>query len=109
MTGFYVQEGKNLDYTNSTSSPIPAGTLVILGAIAAIAATTIAPGETGAVATEGVFSFEKDNAAVTEGAKVYYSAANDNVTATAADNTYIGIAIAAAEASDTAVSVKLNT
>ena len=117
MKGKYVQSGEYLDYANSSGSKIAAMTLLFIGTIAGIAATDISDGETGAVATKGVYSLDKDGAEITAGAKVYYDAANDRITASA-DNgesgddlvnyAYTGVAIAAAAATDSTVLVRLN-
>lgn len=107
MKGTYIQKGDNLDYTNPTEETIEPGTLIFIGALAAVAAETIKPEETGAAATRGVFAFAKDTAEIAAGDKVYYDAAADTVTATETDAA-AGIAVKDAAADDTAVYVRLN-
>ena len=108
MTGTYKIQGNNIPYTNTGETAIPAGTLVIIGTIAGIAACTIEPGATGTVATTGVFTFGKDATDITAGAVVYYDDSADAVTITASGNTTIGVAIAAAGTSATTADVRLN-
>ena len=108
MIGIYKIPGNNIPYTNTGETAIPAGTLVIIGTIAGIAACTIEPGATGTVATTGVFTLGKDTTDITAGAVVYYDDSADAVTITASDNTKIGVAIAAAGTSATTVDVRLN-
>ena len=108
MTAEYIQEGNNLDYTNSAETAVAAGTLIVMGEICGIAACTIQPGETGVISTTGVWSMPKDDAAITAGAKVYYDDDAGEVTATAGSNTLVGIAAAAAATGDTVAVVRLN-
>lgn len=121
MKAEYVQPGNNLDYINPTEDVIKAGTIVFVGAIAAVAATNIAPDEVGAVATDGVWKLPKGGGAITAGAKVYYDAAADTVTTetgTEVDaeagetetetHAALGVAVADASADAAFVSVKLN-
>ncbi len=107
MATNYVQEGKALNYTPS-GADVASGDLVILGTIAGVAKTDIADGKTGAVHICGVFSLAKASGAVTQGAKLYWSSANSNVTTTASGNTLIGVAAAAAASGDASIPVLLN-
>ncbi len=107
MATNYVQEGKALNYTPS-GADIASGDLVIIGTIAGVARTDIADGKTGAVHICGVFSLPKASGAVTQGAKLYWSSANSNVTTTASGNTLIGVAAAAAASGDASIPVLLN-
>lgn len=108
MIGIYKIPGNNIPYTNTGETAITAGTFVIIGTIAGIAACTIDPGATGSVATTGVFTFNKDTTDITAGAVVYYDESADAVTITDTGNTKIGIAITAASTSATTVDVRLN-
>ena len=108
MKAIYVQPGDTLDYVNTTSSAIDAGTIIIYGARAAVAAATIPPGETGAITLTGAFEVPKATGEITAGAVVYYDAESDKATTTAQDNTVIGIAAYAATSSDETVIVRLN-
>jgi len=107
MATNYVQEGKALNYT-PTGADVASGDLVIIGTIAGVAKTDIADGETGAVHICGVFSLPKASGAVTQGAKLYWSSTNSNVTTTASGNTLIGVAAAAAASGDASIPVLLN-
>lgn len=107
MATNYVQEGKALNYTPS-GADVASGDLVIIGTIAGVAKTDIADGKTGAVHICGVFSLPKASGAVTQGAKLYWSSANSNVTTTASGNTLIGVAAAAAASGDASIPVLLN-
>ena len=107
MNATYVQEGKNLDYTNETEDIITAGTVIVLGTIVGVAATNIEPGEIGTIATTGVWEVAKDSNAITAGAIVYYNDESDVATATT-DEAKLGIAIAEAAAEDGTVLVRLN-
>lgn len=105
MKARFVQDGKYLDYTPEAA--VEAGDVVIVGSIVGVANRPIPAGETGAIATEGVFEIEKDGNAITAGATVYYDAGAGKATATATSNTALGVAVAAAEAEDAYVRVKL--
>ena len=84
MKATYVQKGENINYKNPTEDKITLGTLIIIGAICAVAADDIEPGEIGTVATTGSWNVPKDK---------------DNV---------IGYAIESADAESSTVKVKLN-
>ena len=45
MKATYVQKGENINYKNPTEDKITLGTLIIIGAICAVAADDIEPGE----------------------------------------------------------------
>ena len=97
MKATYVQKGENINYKNPTEDKITLGTLIIIGAICAVAADDIEPGEIGTVATTGSWNIPKDNTAIEIGEKVYYDSEND-----------IGYAIESADAESSTVKVKLN-
>lgn len=101
----YKQKGETVDYVNSGSSKIEAGTIVSLTTRIGIAAGDIAAGATGALLVTGVFEGAKDENAITLGAVVYYDAESDALTATASGNVPAGWAVKAAGASDTAVQI----
>ncbi len=107
MATNYIQEGKSLNYTPSGAA-VASGDFILLGAIGAISKTDIADGKTGAVHICGVFSVPKASGAVTQGAKLYWSAANSNLTTTASGNTIVGVAAAAAASGDSNVQILLN-
>lgn len=69
----YWQNGESLDYRNTTDERIEAGTILPVGTRLGVAACSIAPGETGTVAMEGVFECQKTGTAeILMGAYVYF-------------------------------------
>jgi predicted RecA/RadA family phage recombinase len=106
MAKNFIQEGKVLDYT--AAADIASGQFVLVGAIGAVAIAAIANGATGPVQVTGVFSIPKAAGAVTQGAKLYWDAANSVLTTTASGNTIVGVAAAAAAGGDARVSILLN-
>lgn len=102
-----IQNGKVLDYTNSTGAKILGGSLVIFGVLIGVAVADIEIGETGAVELHGVFEFTKATGAISQGAKVYWDATAGNVTTTATSNTVFGAAAEAALSADATVKVLL--
>jgi predicted RecA/RadA family phage recombinase len=50
----------------------------------------------------------KASGAITQGAKLYWSAANSNLTTTASGNTFVGLAAEAAASGDASVKILLN-
>lgn len=61
----FVQEGDRISYTNGGSA-IAAGALVVVGSLLCVAVTDIGAGETGVLATEGVFTLPKATHASTK-------------------------------------------
>ena len=106
MAKNFIQEGKVLDYT--AAADIASGQFVLVGAIGAVAIAAIANGATCPVQVTGVFSIPKAAGAVTQGAKLYWDAANSVLTTTASGNTIVGVAAAAAAGGDARVSILLN-
>ena len=110
MKARYIQPGNTIDYKNTGSSAITYGSIVPLGtARAGVAAADIPAGQVGALHLCGVFLMDKDSAAVTLGAKVYYDPATDKVSASAPakDGVEAGICVAAADAAALQVAVKI--
>ena len=60
MKASYWQRGETLDYVNSTSDVIEAGTVLDLTSRIGIIEDNINPGEQGCVNVTGVFQMEKD-------------------------------------------------
>ncbi len=89
------------------SGTVTAGSVIIMGAVAGIAATDGAAGDTIAVNMCGVYSIAKlttSGNVFAKGAKVYHN----GTTATVVDtDTFIGYAYDAAIQADTTVNVKL--
>jgi predicted RecA/RadA family phage recombinase len=107
MATNYVQEGKTLNYTAS-GADIASGDFVLIGTIGGVAKTDIADGKTGAVHICGVFSIPKASGAITQGAKLYWSTTNSNLTTTASGNTIVGVAAEAAASGDANAKLLLN-
>jgi len=108
MTTRFVQPGRVLDFTNAGAA-IASGAGVLIGTRFGVALANIATGATGSVQICGVFTVPKlstDN--MTQGALVYWDAANSRMTLTSAGNTLAGSAAAPAAASTTSVNVLLN-
>ena len=81
---------------------------MLIGTIGGVAKTDIADGKTGAVHISGVFSIPKASGAVTQGAKLYWSTTNSNLTTTASGNTIVGVAAEAAASGDANAKLLLN-
>ena len=114
MATNYVQEGSTLDYTNSTGSDIASGDVVVVGGTLAVALVDIANGDSGTVATDGVFTVPKVSGAVfSQGASLTYdvsAGAFDDNQATPASGDITGAAARAQVAGangETTAQVKL--
>lgn len=105
--GIFKQDGNSIDYINSGSTAIVYGDVVPLTGCIGVAASDIAVGSLGALELVGVYELPAAAAALTIGQKVYWDAANSNVTATATDNIPCGITIAAKAENALAVDVKI--
>lgn len=103
----FVRRGNKLPYVNATGNDIDSGALVIIGALAGVAETDIANGDTGTLVLEGVVALPKAAGAITQGAKLYYDATNKVATTTATSNTLFGVAADAALAGDATVNAAL--
>jgi predicted RecA/RadA family phage recombinase len=79
-----------------------------IGDLFGVSAVTAAAGAPFELAVAGVYTLPKAAGAIGEGAKVYWSAANANVTTTASGNTLIGHAVGAYAESDTAADIRLS-
>ncbi|GAA5446140.1 hypothetical protein Misp06_04349 [Microbulbifer sp. NBRC 101763] len=64
MATNFVQDGRMLDYTNSTSAVITSGQVIVVGAVLGVAMDDIAVGESGVIGIDGVFTVPKVSAAV---------------------------------------------
>lgn len=96
MIADYVQEGKTINYTNSTDETITAGTVVVFGERCGVAGCNIEPGELGTLHMCGVFAVPKGSTAISEGVTLCYDAENDVATTTKTGNALIGYSVAAA-------------
>jgi len=87
---------------------IASGDVMIVGQVAGVAVHSALEGEPVTLNTEKVYELPKAVAAIGQGVKVYWNAADKNAVTTATGNSYIGIAWEPAEANATVVRVKLN-
>lgn len=102
----YWQRGESLDYKNSTSSKIDAGTVVKIGTRIGIAGDTILPGGIGSLHIAGVFEFKKTGTAeIKIGTTVYFD--GNGITETAGSNAVAGFAVEDAAASAPKIRVKI--
>lgn len=98
MAKNYFQPGEHIDFT--TAGDVASGDVIIAGNLVGIAAnTTIGAGQVNVMSIKGVFKIAKAVGAITQGAKVYWSAANKTVSTTNTD-VFIGYASAAALSAD---------
>jgi predicted RecA/RadA family phage recombinase len=113
MTTKFVQEGKVIDYANSSGSTITAGTALAVGHMVGVALADIANGSSGPVAIEGCFTVPKVSAAVwVQGEKLIWDESADAFDDSAAtpatgDLTGAAIAMAAGANAETTAVVKL--
>ena len=107
----YIQAGNTITATNGGETTIDSGTAVLVGTIVGVALNDIAPGGSGPVATEGVFSLPKvAGVAVTQGAALTWDVSEAALTAdTPAEGDVVGVAVAwsAAGALDTTCLAKI--
>lgn len=107
MAKNYIQEGNVLSYT--ATAAVASGAVVVIGKRIAIALADIAVGEPGAITAEGVFAVAKLGTDVVGlGDLLYWDAANNRLTSTAAGNTAAGFAAAPAGAGVGTVNIKIN-
>lgn len=85
----FVQDGRSIDHT--PASAVAAGDIVVIGTnFITVAKLAIAANELGAVATEGVFDFVKDNSDLSAGDPFYWDADGDPVGGTAGSGAMTG-------------------
>ena len=108
MAKNFIQNGDSIMWTNGTGSDVASGDIVAINDLVGVALVDIADGASGAVGTKGVYEFPAVNdAAINQGAKVYYDATAEKMTPTDTDNTLAGIAWAAKALDGTVVRVRL--
>lgn len=91
----YIQPGDSI--TVPAPADVKSGDLVVVGDLFGVAQFSAASGDPVEISTKGVFGLPKVSAqAWSVGAKVYYVAADKNVSTTATGNTFIGHATEAA-------------
>lgn len=105
MAKNYQQAGLTIPVVNDTQKAIASGDVVVIGGLAAVAITNIAPGETGDGFAEGVFLVpKKEGDAFSAGQSVFLAEGK----AAPAGEKAIGLAWEATAAERIAVPVKLN-
>lgn len=102
----FIQKGDVLEYVVPAGG-VKSGDVVVAGTLVGVAVKDGVEGEVVAVNLTGVFELPKATGAITQGAEVYWSTANKNITTTAADNVKIGNAFVAAASADATVRVRL--
>lgn len=117
MEAKYIQKGESLDYLNTTTEKIKAGSIISLVTRIGVAGCDIAPGETGSVEVVSVFEMPKSGkTAIPMGTAVFYDGAGittekertaEGEGSTKTANIPAGYAAASATADATSVRVKL--
>ena len=109
MAQNHIQEGSVMSWTNGSGADVSADDVVLVGKRIGIALGDIPKTAEGELAIAEVFAIPKAAPLViTQGALVYWDAADGNVNVTSTDNTLAGFAFKAAASADTTVQVKLN-
>ena len=107
MAKNYVQKGDVLTYT--AVAAVAGGTVVLIGKRIAVVLGDIAAGASGTVQVTDVWNIAKlATDVVAQGDLLYWDAANNRLTTTAAGNTLAGYAAAAAGNGVATVSIKIN-
>ncbi len=110
MMARYIQEGKIINYQNSTGSAIAYGDVLVLTGHIGVAVADIPNGAFGSVELEGVFEMPVESApALTVGQTVYWDTANSRVTGTKpeSDEVVAGIVVEPKATAMTTALVKL--
>lgn len=103
----FIQPGRIM--TMTAPAAVKSGDLVIVGKLFGVAEADAASGDAVVLCTEGVFTLPKVSAqAWTEGAAIYWDAAEKKATTTASSNTLIGHAAEPAANPSDAGSVRLS-
>lgn len=102
----FIQKGDNINVAFPYA--VNAGGGALIGALFGVAACNQAQGSTGTLVTVGVYDLPKAAGAVAIGAKLYWDDAAKKLTTTAAGNTYVAVALAAAVAGAASVTARLN-
>jgi predicted RecA/RadA family phage recombinase len=98
MIARYIQKGESIDHT--PEADVAAGDVVVLGNIVGVAKLDIPANTLGALSLTGIYAVVKDTTAIGLGTQVYWDATNKKATATATDNTALGLAIRASGSAD---------
>lgn len=102
----FIHPGNILTFT--AADVVASGQGVMQGALFGVATTNADAGEDFEAQVVGVFELPKTGGAITKGAKVYWSSADNAVTGTASGNTLIGAAVMVASAGADVARVRLN-
>ncbi len=102
----YQYRGEAIDFENGTGAKIEALDLVAVGGHVGVAAADIENGEIGGLHMTGIFEVPKDAAAINLGADVYLVSGEASATQ-GGDGVFMGYAVAATDAADETVLVKL--
>lgn len=106
MAKNYIQPGEVWDHT--PGSNVAAGSVVLMGEVVGVALADITANQTGPVQVSGVWELPKlSTDVVTQGAILYWDAANTRLTVTAGSLKVAGAAVTAAGSGATSVRVKL--
>lgn len=81
--GFYIQEGKTIDYRNSGEADIAYCQVVPLTSRVGVAACAIPKGSKGSLSISGVYELPADTAAMAVGQLVHWDIASDKVVVSA--------------------------
>lgn len=102
----FIHPGNILTFT--AVDAVASGQGVLQGALFGVATTNANAGEDFEAQVVGVFELPKTGGAITKGAKVYWSSAENAVTGTATGSTLIGAAVMVASAGADVARVRLN-
>lgn len=105
MAKNFIQDGDLV--TIPAPADIASGALLIAGSLIGVTANSAKSGELVPVHRAGVWALPKAAGAIALGAKVYWVAANSNLSTTSVGNTLVGIARDAAADAATTVNVIL--
>ncbi|OBU07765.1 DUF2190 family protein [Morganella psychrotolerans] len=105
MAKNYQQQGMTIEIVNSGMKAVTSGSLVVIGALAAVAITDIPAGDTGDGFAEGVFRLPKKNGLVLKAGAAVSVKDGQLVDA---GGVVIGVAWAGAESGDPDAAVKIN-
>lgn len=109
MATTFVRDGKTLTYTNSSSTAIAVGAVVLMSNIVGVAIAAIAAsGGVGAVQISGVWTLAAAAGAWVQGDNLYWDAGNSDFTKTASGNTLAGVAADTKASAATTGNVLLN-
>jgi predicted RecA/RadA family phage recombinase len=105
MKAKFVYDGKAIDYTPTEDTP--AGSVVVVGDIIGVTKLDIAARTLGVLHLVGVYDIEKASGAIDVGTTMYWDTTAQHTTPTATNNTYLGVAVEDAAASDSTVRVRI--